>query len=101
MYPSFGDLTTHITIMLKEASFGDDDESAKMNVMSQTQIEIKSNENKGLNLGVSEINEQAIPHKMTHNYEEKESAELVERLRRKGQNSNSNCNEGMQMTYWR
>ena len=53
--------------MLKEASFGDDDESAKMNVMSQTQIEIKSNENKGLNLGVSEINEQAIPHKMTQN----------------------------------
>ena len=57
--------------MLKEASFGDDDESAKMNVMSQTQIEIKSNENKGLNLEVSEINEQAIPHKMTNNYEEK------------------------------
>ena len=85
--------------MLKEASF--DDESAKMNVMSQAQIEIKSNENKGLNLGVSEINEQAIPHKMIHSYEEKESAELVERLRRKGQNSNSNCNEGMKMTYWR
>ena len=82
--------------MLKEASY--DDESAKMNVMSQTQIEIKSNENKGLNLGVSEINEQAIPHKMTHSYEEKESAELVERLRRKDQNSNSNCNEGMKMT---
>ena len=71
LHPSFGNLTTHITIMLKEASFGDDDESAKMNVMSQTQIEIKSNENKGLNLEVSEINEQAIPHKMTNNYEEK------------------------------
>ena len=67
LYPSFGDLTTHVTIMLKEASFGDANESAKMNVMSQTQIEIKSNENKGLNLEVSEINEQAIPHKMTHN----------------------------------
>ena len=50
--------------MLKEASFGDDDESAKMNMMSQTQIEIKSNGNKGLNLGVSEINEQRIPHKV-------------------------------------
>jgi hypothetical protein len=52
-------------------------------------------------LGVSEINEKAIPHKMTHNYEEKESAELKERLRQKGQNSNPNSNEGMQMTYWR
>ena len=86
--------------MLKEASFGDDDESAKMSV-SQTQIESKSIGNGVSNFSVSEINEKAIPHKVTHNYEEKESTELEERLRQKGQNSNSNCNEGMQMTYWR
>ena len=87
--------------MLKEASFGDDDESAKMNVMSQTQIESKSIGNGVSNCSVSEINERDIPHKMTHDFEEKELVELEERLRQKSQNTNSNCNEGMQMTYWR